>query len=824
MFGFNLGSLKAILSLDITDWRRKHKTAKEDVRALGREMTALGAAITGMAGFAVKEFGTFDKAIRESTAVTTGLMQEEFEQMSKMALDASVRLNKAATETATGFYFLGSAGLSATEQMQAYNDTIMMSRALTETVGKTAEGLVDVMKGFNIPFSETNKVANILTKTVITSNQVFSDLDKAMSYVSGTARKTNNSLAETAAMIGIMADAGIKGSMSGVSFRRALTNLMSPTGEMRDLMYELGIAIYDTEGKMTPFVDVFKDIAGKIRDTSEQYQNMVFEVLFGRRAIAGMLQIFQLSNEEIDAVVRNLENFGTTMEDVTGWQMKAFLHQLGRIWQQARRLSITIGSLLAPSIAKFGDFLKVRLGTLEAWIVANKELVFSLTKSVALFGGLMLIIGPALYVLPNLVTSVAMLSGAFIGLIGPMAVIVGTMYALRAVWNDSINDMGDFSEALKTIGKTAKHYIIRIMWDFSLLPKAASIYLERLSEIFRLTFAQIKLYMKGHIIEAFAMNESIRKLHSPENMFAPIFGTDQERNESFNKYKADLNSVFVFAKDLAIKEARTIGGSIKSQFGKDMLGIKAAIAKFLPDLMALFEIFSGKPIKLNVGLVAPSIDFSMFEKFRMPDMSELSKLLSVKTPSRFSERWKFATMKTLEDFTKMGEAIGDVFSDMQTGWETAFKDLMQDGSKLSDFFDTLFDSIYQSFVNFVAKMMSQQLIQSIFGENYLTTNLSPATLIQLIKDLSSGQPGVAPAIFPAFQNPGLSGLPPDRGMLGDPRLKGAGKVVVNFDNMGPPMDVELDSTNISGETLVLNATMKLAETNTNFRRTFVNNG
>ncbi len=110
---WNIGAILVKFKADTTDWVRGHSKIKGDIRAMGRQITALGAAITGFALVTVREFGKFDRAIREATAVTAGLTEGEFQQMSQMAKEMAVELNKSFTESAKGFYYLGSAGLSA---------------------------------------------------------------------------------------------------------------------------------------------------------------------------------------------------------------------------------------------------------------------------------------------------------------------------------------------------------------------------------------------------------------------------------------------------------------------------------------------------------------------------------------------------------------------------------------------------------------------------------------------------------------------------------------------------------------------------------------
>jgi len=50
------------------------------------------------------------------------------------------------------------------------------------------------------------------------------------------------------------------------------------------------------------------------------------------------------------------------------------------------------------------------------------------------------------------------------------------------------------------------------------------------------------------------------------------------------------------------------------------------------------------------------------------------------------------------------------------------------------------------------------------------------------------------------------------------------KIAININNNGLPVDLAMDSTEMNGESMVLNASMKLAASNTNYRRMFVNKG
>ena len=57
------------------------------------------------------------------------------------------------------------------------------------------------------------------------------------------------SIEETAAAIGIMSDAGVKGSQAGTTLRGALSRIAKPTKAMKVVMEDLGVSFYDSRRK-----------------------------------------------------------------------------------------------------------------------------------------------------------------------------------------------------------------------------------------------------------------------------------------------------------------------------------------------------------------------------------------------------------------------------------------------------------------------------------------------------------------------------------------------------------------------------------------------
>ncbi|MHC4336239.1 MAG: phage tail tape measure protein, partial [Planctomycetota bacterium] len=294
-------------------------------------------------------FARFEKAMKQATAVSE-TTAEQFKQMSEMARGQAMRLNKSATELAQGFYYLGSAGLSAIDQIKAFPAVATLAKAAVIEMGAATEMVVDTMKGFGIAFENTTHVTDVMAKAVTSSNMTFAQLGTALSYVSGVSKMANNTLEETTAAIAQMADVGIKGSRAGVYMRTGLLRLMAPQAAARKELEKFGVSIYTAEGRMKPFVQIVGELSEALRGATEEQRNMAFKALFGQRAITGQIAVFKKGRAELEAFTDMLRKAGGTAEKIAAKQLDNLAAQFGRLIKIVMDTAYAIGKALGPAL------------------------------------------------------------------------------------------------------------------------------------------------------------------------------------------------------------------------------------------------------------------------------------------------------------------------------------------------------------------------------------------------------------------------------------------------------------------------------------------
>jgi TP901 family phage tail tape measure protein len=322
-------------------------------------------AVVGAVGYAVYSFGGFERAMRKATAVSDVSMGQ-FNKMSKMAREEAKRLNMNAQDTASAFYFLGSAGLSVKQQLEAFVPTLTLAKAGVAGVGTTAENLVDIMKGFDLPFSQAGYVTDVLAKAATSANATLAQFSDSLKEVAGISKKTNNTLEEMTSAIAVMAGVGFKGSRAGFMMRRVLMRLMDPANMAAKKAKELGVAIYDlSTGKMRPFIEIIGSVANALRGATEEQKNAAFSALFGQRAIAGQLAVFDKGIKGLRDYEQTLKESGGTAQEIADKQLNSLLEQFGRLRKYVKDLATVFAKALAPALRNLtADAIK----NVDKWI------------------------------------------------------------------------------------------------------------------------------------------------------------------------------------------------------------------------------------------------------------------------------------------------------------------------------------------------------------------------------------------------------------------------------------------------------------------------
>ncbi len=191
--------------------------------------TALGVSFGAFTVYRGLQYGIgvlsdFEKEMSAVRAITdaTG---KDFDDLRNSALELGSSTLYSAQAVASLQLAYGRLGFTTNEMLKATSATIDLATATGEDLAKSADVAGATIRGFGLQASETRRVADIMAVGFNKTALGLDNFSEAIKYVAPIAAANNVTLEETTALLGTLADAGIRGSMAGTSLRKIISEL-----------------------------------------------------------------------------------------------------------------------------------------------------------------------------------------------------------------------------------------------------------------------------------------------------------------------------------------------------------------------------------------------------------------------------------------------------------------------------------------------------------------------------------------------------------------------------------------------------------------------
>ncbi|MDV4829877.1 phage tail tape measure protein [Enterococcus faecium] len=398
---------------------------------VGAQMEQTGATMTKkvslpiVAGFGLAtkvgmEFEAQMSRVQAILGATPADMKKLNGQAKKLGADTAF----SAKEAANGMEQLASAGFSTEEVMKAMPGLLDLAAVSGKDVGMASEYTASAIRQFGLEAGEAGHVADVFARAAADTNAEAKDMGYALKYAGTAAHSAGWSLEETAAAIGIMSNAGIKGEQAGTTLRGALTRLMKPTKAMRDSMDRLGISMYDSQGKMYPLENILGQLKSSTKGLTDEQKNQELATLFGTEALSGMLALVDAGPGQLNKLKKGLEESDGAAKEMAKTMMDNSKGSLEEMMGSLETLGIIVFENLKPV---FDIITNVVKGFTNALLALPKPMQSFIVSALAIVAAL----GPVLWIGGKVI-------GIFLGLPGKIAKVIGIgkrlIGGVKALW------------------------------------------------------------------------------------------------------------------------------------------------------------------------------------------------------------------------------------------------------------------------------------------------------------------------------------------------------------------------------------------------------
>ena len=335
------------------------------VKSVGQGMTQLAGAMGGLGiaalpvsaalGFGFKTAVDFEKQMSAVAAIADATT-EEMAALEKEAKKQGASTAFSATQAAQGLELLALGGFTAKESIDALGPVLSAAAADGIELSQAADIVSNTLKALNLPATDAARVADVLAATSAKTSTSILGLGEAMTYAAPQAKTMGIDLETTAAVLGLVADAGLKGSLGGTAFTQALVALTKPTKEGTAILEKMGIEFTKTADGGLDIVDVFKQIDAKVKVIPDVMERAaVVTELFGVRGQKAFTSMqTAIDTGKVDTLVDQLRN-------AQGYAEKMAAMRLDNFAGAIEQLSGAVEGLALETAGLFLDFGKESL-------------------------------------------------------------------------------------------------------------------------------------------------------------------------------------------------------------------------------------------------------------------------------------------------------------------------------------------------------------------------------------------------------------------------------------------------------------------------------
>lgn len=323
----------------------------------------------------------FEQSMANVKAIT-GATGKEFDTLTAFARELGATTMMSAQESADAMAFLGMAGWRTSEMMAGLPAILDLTVASGRDFATVADIVSDNLTAFGLTASDATMYSDALAYAMSNANVNMDTLGESLKYIAPVATSAGVSMQEAVAMTMMLGDAGIKGSQAGTTLRTVMLNLTGANEKATAKLKELGVAVFDSEGKTRSFADIIRDLNKATEGMTDAQKTAIANTLVGKTAVSGFSVLLDQGADKLQAYtdgIHNSSGASAEMAEIMGDTLQGKV----KIFESAMQdLQITIGNALLPTLTEGVESLT----NFVTWLGQGCPLVQEATVELGAFG------------------------------------------------------------------------------------------------------------------------------------------------------------------------------------------------------------------------------------------------------------------------------------------------------------------------------------------------------------------------------------------------------------------------------------------------------
>lgn len=350
------GAIKKIGNVK-TQFKQMGDSAKKSGKGISKSMLKTGVAVAGVAivakkmadglKFATKVGMEFEKSMSQVKAIS-GATADEFKQLEGDAKRLGASTAFTATQVAQLQTEYSKLGFNTKEILNATEATLNLAAATGSDLATSAAVAGATVKGFGLEADETARVTDVMALSFSSSALDMSKFTESMKTVAPIASASGIAIEDTTAILGVLSNVGIAGSVAGTGLKNMFIKLADESGPLYTKLNDLVTANKDLLPAFDGTFDSTEELAPVFEKLKEEGLSLGDAVDYVGKISAPAFLALVNNSESLQPLTDKLDNATGSAKEMSDIMLD----------NMAGSITIMESSLEGLGIAIFDKFIK----------------------------------------------------------------------------------------------------------------------------------------------------------------------------------------------------------------------------------------------------------------------------------------------------------------------------------------------------------------------------------------------------------------------------------------------------------------------------------
>ncbi len=367
-----------------------------------------------------------------NVAALSGASADEMTALNETAKNLGATTKFTATEAADAMGYMAMAGWKSEQMIAGMDGVLQLAAASGEDLALTSDIVTDNLTAFGMSADETARFADVLAAAATNSNTSVSIMGETFKNSASVAGALGYSIEDVATMVGLMANAGVKGSVAGTALRNVFNGLLGGVTLTSDAFGEYEFEAVKADGTMKNLSETVEELRYYFDQMSESEKVANAQNLAGQRGYNGLLAIVNATEADFNKLTTAINNSSGAAARMADIKLDNLAGQMTLLESATDAIKVTIGEQFNPELRKLAEFATDAATKINDWIKENPALVKGVIAGTAALGGLVAAITSATMAVKAFKALKA--AGAFTALTGPVGLAVAGVSLLAGAY------------------------------------------------------------------------------------------------------------------------------------------------------------------------------------------------------------------------------------------------------------------------------------------------------------------------------------------------------------------------------------------------------